>query len=199
MQVFDLAMAIVAIAIIDISVWVVAAEVAHGRDMQIGGIDDLARLMGLAVGPIGPPVLWLGIFFASFTSVVGTVYLFSRVVADALHNAANRSGEVKDETDFDRDPIVRWLVVSGLLVPLVFAMPWAPDVVVMAIVAVTIPLVATPFMLIGTLWLTASSRFVPRESIRIWQSGVLVILFVLAMVSLVGVGHTLVGMVRGLG
>lgn len=197
-QVLDLIVAIVAIALIDFSVWVVAAEVAHGRGMQIDGIDDLARMMELAVGPVGPPILWLGIFFASYTSVIGTVYLFSRVVADAVHNTSASARMSSDEPDFDRDPIVRWLATSGLAVPLLFATPWAPDVVVLAIVAVTVPLVATPFMLIGTLWLTASRRFVPTESIRTWQSCLLIVLILLAMVSLVGVAHSLVSMVGGL-
>ncbi|ART74262.1 hypothetical protein BTO20_37090 (plasmid) [Mycobacterium dioxanotrophicus] len=195
-QVLDLLVSIVAIAIIDFSIWVVAAETAHGSGFAISDTDDLAKLMRLAVGDIGPPLLWLAIFFASFTSVVGTVFLFSRAVVDALRNAFPSRHE--RNTDIDKSPIIKRLTVLGLVLPLLCATPWAPNMVVLAIVAVTIPLVATPFMLIGLIRLTGSTRFLPAEFVRRWQSGLLVIMTAAALVSLVIAAHGLVGIVRTL-
>ncbi|CAN7700317.1 Nramp family divalent metal transporter [Mycolicibacterium frederiksbergense] len=194
-QVLDLLVAIVAIAIIDFSIWIVAAETVHGSGSDISDTDDLARLMQLAIGDIGPPLLWVAIFFASFTSVIGTIFLFSRAIVDALRNALPSRYE---DTDMEKSPIINWLTILGLLLPLLCATPWAPNMVVLAIVAVTIPLVATPFMLIGLIRLTGSVRFLPAEYVRRWQSGLLAIMTVAALVSLVIAGHGLVGVVRTL-
>ncbi len=196
-QVIDLLVAIVAIAIIDFSIWIVAAETAHDKGFSISDADDLARLMQLAVGSMGPPLLWTAIFFASFTSIIGTVYLFSRAVVDAIHNAFPARRE-KHSADADKDPIVRWLTITGLVVPLLFATPWAPNMVVLAIVAVTIPLIATPFMLVGLIRLTSSTRFLPARYVHRWQSGLLMIMAAAALGSLVVATHGLLEIVKTL-
>ncbi|MBC3189555.1 Nramp family divalent metal transporter [Pseudonocardia sp. C8] len=183
-QVLDLLVAITGVAIIDFSIWAVAAENAHGKGFAISGVDDLSRLMHSAVGTIGPPLLWIAVFFASFSSIIGTIFLFSRTVVDAIHNAfptrRDRYGKI------DRDPIVKWLSGLGLTLPIVFATPWAPSTVVLAVVAVTIPLISTPVMLLGTFRLTASAKFLPQRFVRKWQSAVLLVLIVLAVASLGG-------------
>lgn len=195
-QVLDLLVAIAGVAIIDFSIWTVAAETAHGRGLTIDSVDDLSRLMYLAVGAIGPPLLWLAVFFASFSSIIGTVYLFSRAVVDALHNAFPVRGKRYD--DLGKDPIVKWLSGLGLTVPVLFATPWSPNTVVLAIVAVTIPLITTPVMLLGTLRLTSSERFLPRRFVKRWQVVLLLVLIVLALASLVGAGIGLFDTVRAL-
>nr|WP_255426059.1 Nramp family divalent metal transporter [Pseudonocardia sp. C8] len=194
-QVLDLLVSIVAIFVIELSIWIVAAETAYGPGIKIGSLEDLSRLMELAVGIVGPPMLWLAVFFASFTSIIGTVYLFSRVVTDAAQSAFPRS---RRHGDIDNHPITRWLTVTGLLLPLLFAAPWAPNVVVLAIVAVTIPLIAMPFMLFGTIRLTGSTRFMPAKFVSKWQSALLVLMMVWVLVSLAGAAHGLIGTVNAL-
>lgn len=185
LQVLDLLVSIVAVVIIDSSIWITATESVRDTGLTISSEEDLATMMERSVGTIGPFLLWGALFFVAFTSITGTIHLFSRAVVDAVHNAF--PARTRAYSQLQNDPISRWLLVLGLIVPLVFASPWAPNTVVLSVVAVTIPLITMPFILLGTTLLTSSSKFLPKRFVNNWwQVGLLLAIIVVSIASVVG-------------
>ena len=78
---------------LNLAIWIVAAEVMRGRGATIEGPEDLARMMELAIGPAGPTLLWIAIFFAVFDNIGTQVYTFPRMAVEAVHKTFPRRAE----------------------------------------------------------------------------------------------------------
>src|SRR6185503_20135419 len=52
-QLYDLAVGVVVIIVLDLAVWCVGAEVLHPQGLKIEKIGDLAQMLSLAIGPVG--------------------------------------------------------------------------------------------------------------------------------------------------
>jgi Mn2+/Fe2+ NRAMP family transporter len=91
LQVYDLLFGVSTLIVLNIAIWIVAAELMRGRGATIEGPEDLARMMELAIGPAGPTLLWLAVFFAVFDNIGTQVYAFPRMAVEAC-TRRSRSG-----------------------------------------------------------------------------------------------------------
>ena len=93
LQVYDLLFGVSTLIVLNIAIWIVAAEIMRGRGATITGAEDLARMMELAIGPAGPTLLWLAVFFAVFDNIGTQVYTFPRIAVEAVHKTFPKRAE----------------------------------------------------------------------------------------------------------
>jgi Mn2+/Fe2+ NRAMP family transporter len=109
LQVFDLLFGVVTLIVLNFMVWIVAAELLRGRGETISAPEDLARMMELAIGPIGPPLMWLAIFFTVFDNISTQLYAFPRMMIEAIHKRyparAERYGFLARAADYEAIPV----------------------------------------------------------------------------------------------
>ena len=155
LQVYDLLFGVCTLIVLNIAIWVVAAELMRGRGATIDGPEDLANMMELAIGPAGPTLLWIAIFFAVFDNISTQLYTFPRIAVEAVHKTfpkrADRYGSLVHADDPDaraqaadpavkpqrhlrlgalmHDPMFRWIQAVLLIPPIFFALPSGPDLI----------------------------------------------------------------------
>ena len=173
MQRFDLLTGIASIVVINLAVWIVAAEAFGGTDRSIESPEDLASMMQVAVGAAGPTILWIGLFFVAFTSVPAYSAAFSKLFVDGVHKTfparAIRYGSIND------DPLYRPAMVMMLIPPLIFSMPWAPNVVVLTVIGSGFAVLSAPIIIVGVILLTRNKQLMlPGHANRWWETAVLV-------------------------
>jgi Mn2+/Fe2+ NRAMP family transporter len=105
LQVYDLLFGVVSLIVLNLAIWIVAAQLMRGEGSTITGPDDLAHMMELAIGPAGPPLLWIAVFFCVFDNIGTQVYSFARIAVEAVHKTfparAERYGSLIHPDDPD--------------------------------------------------------------------------------------------------
>jgi hypothetical protein len=177
-QFYDFLLAISAMLVLNLAVWVLGAELLY-PDRHIEHLEDLPTLLSNVIGPSGRLLFYAGIFSAVYTSIIGHAAGLGSLGAHAwLHM---RTGAVPAGTDFRRHPCYRWIAVSCLIPPLVWTMPGAPGFVPLTLAANGAQVALLPLLAGGLWWITASSRLIGREyRNRWWENAVMAVLFALA-------------------
>ncbi|MQA06539.1 MAG: hypothetical protein GEV07_28800 [Streptosporangiales bacterium] len=195
LAVVDALLAVAAIAVIDISIWVTAAQTMYGSGDLIDGTDGLVLMMERAMGPAGPVLMWLAVFFVTFSSMASTAYIYSKVVADGIrYSRRNQSAGSGESTRF-----VHRLAIVGLVLPLVFSLPQAPDFVILTVLGSAISVACVPLVVAGIFYVTSSRRHMRPESVnKPWEIVALLVISALAVVAVYGLGRGLVESLAGI-
>lgn len=182
-QFYDFLVAVIALIVLNLSVWILGAERLY-PDRTITKLDDLPKLLSEVLGEKGRVLFYLGIFAAVYTSVLGHAAGLAYLGSHAY--LRHRAGEARIEQDYRHHPVYRTLVVWCLVSPLVWTIPGMPDFVTLTLVSNGAQVVLLPF-LAGGLWrITASRRYIGDEYVnRWWDNVVMAALFMLAVVGAV--------------
>lgn len=166
-QRFDLISGMLPLLLINLLIWIVAAETVRGTGLTVSNEHGLAEMMTRAVGPIGPSLLWLAFALKAFTSFPAQAYGFTRLMFDGLHLGTARGARFETTSD---DPwFNRAMVAAFIVVPLVITLPGAPDLVHLSVFGTSVVTAITlPPILIGILLLTSSRRFMRAEHVNRW-------------------------------
>jgi Mn2+/Fe2+ NRAMP family transporter len=181
LQQFDLASGMVPLLLINLLIWIVAAETIRGTGVTVSNEAGLAKMMTMAVGPVGPTLLWIAFALKAFTSFPAQAHGFARLMFDGLHLGTRRGERFANTAD---DPwFNRAMVLFFIIVPLVITLPGAPDLVHISVFGTSVVTALTlPPILIGILVLTSSRRFMLREHVNRWWQ--VLILLVIAAIGL---------------
>lgn len=188
-QTYDFLLAVVVMIILDLSVWVLGAELVHGggRGAVLTDLESMTRLLTDVIGELGRVLFHLGVFAAVYTSVIGHAVGLGAIGSDARR--LWRRGRVPDDAApapraFNQAPdrtyhfFVLWILIS----PLCWTLPGMPDFVTLTLLAQSFQVVLIPFLAGGLWWLTASPRFLtPQYRNRIWENAVMAFVFALAL------------------
>ena len=170
-----------------LAVWVVAAETLHGTGQSVSSADGLAAMMGKAIGPAGVPVMWCAIFFTVFNNIVTQPRLFVRMLVEAVHRSRPERAErvrerheltdVSDKDLFTYDRMFWVLLPVIMLLPVVFAMPSMPGMVVMTLLGNSVNVLTVPAIIIGLVVMTARRDLMaPGFAHRWWETAALVVI-----------------------
>ncbi|RIA45543.1 Mn2+/Fe2+ NRAMP family transporter [Hephaestia caeni] len=183
-QNFDLLSGILPLLLINILIWIVAVETIRGTGFTVSNEEGLARMMTLAVGPIGPTLLWIVFGLKAFTSFPAQAHGFAKLMFDGLHRGTARGSRHEKVTD-DRW-FNRAMIVFFIIVPLAITLPGAPDLVHLSIFGTSVVTALTlPPILLGILLMTSSKRFMlPQYVNRWWETLILVIISAVGIWSL---------------
>lgn len=204
LQTYDLITGVASLVLINLSIWVVAAETLPGREEAIADADDLAAMMEQAVGAIGPTLLWIAVFFIAFDNIPAYSYGFTRILVEAVHETfpargaryahaagAGSHGDspvvhspegdvskeelAKSETS-TRDPLFRYVQIGLLIIlPLVFSLPGLVDFILLTIVANAMAVLTAPIILLGVILITNNRRWMLPEYRNKWWENIILL------------------------
>ena len=162
-QTYDLMFGVLVLIVLDLSIWVVAAEVLHPLGLQIHSFEDLPNLFVRILGPLGATVFNAGVLAMLTTAIIGSTtglgYLSQDIVQKLTKgpHASIAPAEVKNSRAYRL--VVTWLLIS----PLVWSIPSMPGFVSLAIAVSAASVIALP-LLSGILWyLTANPRLIGEK------------------------------------
>src|SRR5262249_38259396 len=125
-QLYDLGFGVLAMIVLDLSVWVLGAQVLHPRGLTVKTTHDLAHLLSQLIGPWGGVLTYLGIFAATGSSIVGNAFAYSYMATDAYLLWRPPAGG-RAEGDYRRHPGYRWMSLWVLFSPLVWVLGGKAD------------------------------------------------------------------------
>jgi Mn2+/Fe2+ NRAMP family transporter len=205
LQIYDLLVGVASLVLINLAIWVVAAETLPGRGDTIASADDLAAMMEQAVGAFGPTLMWIAIFFIAFDNIPAYSYGFTRILVEAIHETfpergaryahAARTGShgdspvvhspegdvskeelAKSETSL-RDPIFRVSQIGLLIIlPLIFSLPGTSDFIVLTILANAMAVLTAPIILVGVILITNNRRWMLAEYRNKWWENLILLI-----------------------
>lgn len=181
-QLYDLAFGTGVIVIINLSVWTIGAELLHPRGMTVESLQDLAGLLTVALGSLGGPIFYLGVFAALYTSALGGAVGFGYLLTDIVRLVREKQVTQAAPIDVGSSRVYRVVVAWCLFSPLIWCLPGSPDFITLTIVANAASVVVLP-ILAGSLWcLTARSTFIGTDyQNKWWENTVLAGLFLLSI------------------
>lgn len=195
LQRFDLLFGTTLMFALVLAVWVVAAETLHAGGEEITSELGLARMMEQAIGPAGPPIMWVAIFFTVFNNIVTQPRVFVRMLIEAFYLSnpqreerirqarPERAASAKDT--YSRDPAFWWILIPVMILPVLFSLPGMPGMVVVTLLGISSSVLTVPPIMIGLILMTTRSDLMMRSYInRWWETAVL------AGVGLVGLWAT---------
>ena len=194
MQTYDLLLAVVAMILLNLAVWVLGAELLHPKGLTIKELDDLPKLLSETLGTAGRSLFYVGIFAAIFTSLIGHAMGLALMGSHAWLRW--RAGAAKIEPTYQDHPLYKWIVVWCLVSPLIWTIDGMPDFVTLTLVTNSLQVILIP-LIAGGLWaITSTSRCIGRSyRNRWWEHLVMGSLFGLGLVGAVKAVQSVVEMV----
>ncbi len=176
-QQYDFVLGIIVMLVLNLSVWVLGAELLF-PDRHISQLDDLPNLLSTVVGPAGRLLFYAGIFAAIYTSIIGHAAGLGWL---GTHAWLRWRGVPGPYVESKRHPCYRAIAVSCLLPPLIWTLPGMPGFVALTLTANSAQVILLPMLAGGLWWITASERLIGRaHRNRWWENVVMACLFVLA-------------------
>jgi uncharacterized membrane-anchored protein len=168
LQIIDLLAGIFAMILINLAIWIVAAEtLAGGGGIAIETPQDLATMMGRGVGIIGPILLWIGLFFITFDTFPVFAFGFTKVLLDGVQRTFSR--QVQTYENPENHPAFNWIQIGVLLIlPLIFSLPMAPSFIALTIAGNALGAITGPIIIVGVIVLTTSKKFMLPEYVNKW-------------------------------
>jgi Mn2+/Fe2+ NRAMP family transporter len=169
-QIFDLLVGIIAMVFINLAVWIVAAEsLGGGAGIAIQEAEDLAIMMGRGIGAIGPLLLWIGLFFVTFTSFPAYSFGFTKVLLDGVQRTFPGGLESDEIPDPENHRYFKFIQIGLLLVlPLIFSLPVAPNFIALTIAGNAMGAITGPIIIVGVIVLTTSKKYMLPEYVNKW-------------------------------
>ena len=177
-QLYDFVLAIVAMLVLNLAVWVLGAELLY-PDKHIERLEDLPDLLSVVLGEPGRVLFYAGIFAAVYTSIVGHAAGLGRLGTHAWLRW--QSGTAPITRDFRQHPCYRWIALWCLVSPMIWTLPGMPGFVALTLAANSAQVVLLPMLAGGLWWITASERLIGRaHRNRWWENVLMAALFALA-------------------
>jgi hypothetical protein len=190
-QLYDFIVAVTAMLVLNLAVWVLGAELLY-PDRKIEHLEDLPDLLSNVLGASGRILFYAGIFAAIYTSIIGHAAGLGSLGTHAWLRM--RSQPLPAGADFRQHPCYRWIAISCLLPPLIWTLPGMPGFVALTLAANSAQVILLPMLAGGLWWITASERLIGRQyRNRWWENGVMAILFSLATYFAIQAVRDLVG------
>jgi Mn2+/Fe2+ NRAMP family transporter len=178
-QLYDFILAVTAMLVLNLAVWVLGAELLF-PDRHIANLEDLPNLLSTILGEPGRILFYAGIFAAVYTSLIGHAAGLGRLGTHAWLRWHAGSGPISSE--FRNHACFRWIAISCLVSPLVWTLPGMPGFVALTLAANSAQVILLPLLAGGLWWITASARLIGRQyRNRWWENLVMGALFSLAL------------------
>jgi len=177
---YDLLFGIIVIIVLDLSIWVLGAEVLHPQGLTIETFNDLAALLGVLLGRIGEIIIYLGVLGACFSSVIGYTFGFPMMALKCFHLALPKRAE-KYKDNPKKDPLLKvGIVIVGVL-SLLWALPGMPGFVVLAVFVNAAQVVLLPLVSVGLIILINRKDLMGDHAGNKVHTVLLIILSILAI------------------
>lgn len=197
-QKLDLLSGLIPMLAINLLIWIVAAETIRGTGLTISTEYDLANMMELAVGPFGPTILWVSLFFIAFSSITPQARGLTKMVYNGIHLSTKRGNKFKTA---DEDPLFNVGQVGlFLLLPIIINLPNAPSLVHINVFGTSvITAITMPIIMFGVILMTSSSRYMLKEyKNKLWEILLLTVIAGIGVWSMASIVNNLFKTITGL-
>ena len=178
LQLYDFLLAVIVMIVLDLSIWVLAAETAPVQGFEIKKMSDLQNLLGGHLSRSIQTLFFGGIFAVVFTSLVGHAMGLASMGSHAL---LRWQGRLREPTERD-SPVYRAIVVWCLISPLIWTIPGMPDFVTLTLVSNAAQVLLLPFIAGGLFAITAFPKYIGAQyKNRPWENVLMVGMLVLAI------------------
>jgi Mn2+/Fe2+ NRAMP family transporter len=178
-QLYDFILGVIAMLVLNLSVWVLGAELLY-PDRRIEHLEDLPNLLSAVIGEPGRLLFYAGIFAAIYTSIIGHAAGLGRLGTHAWLRWHAGSGLIT--TDYRDHPCYRWIALWCLISPMIWTLPGMPGFVGLTLAANSAQVILLPMLAGGLWWITASRRLIgDRYRNRWWENVLMGMLFVVAV------------------
>ncbi len=178
-QIYDLAFGVSVMIVLDLAIWVVGAEVLHPRGLEVKTTGDLANLLTHVVGPWGSSLIYLGIFAAVASTIVGNAFAYGYMTTDAYLLWRPPPGGRHPDA-YRTHPGYRWMVCWVLFSPLAWVLSGRTEFVALTITVNALQVLLLPVLAIG-IWLLTSTRRCIGDQYRNrwWEHALMAILLLI--------------------
>ncbi len=157
LQQYDLIFGILVLIILDLSVWIVGAEILHPSGIRVVDLNSLARILGESLGLIGTRLFYFGVFAALFSSIVGNGSAYGYLISDSfLLMRVKRTGQVRNTS-------YRWIAAWVTLSPLPWVIFGKSDFVGVTIAVNAAQVVIIPVLVFGVWMITSRKKYIGHE------------------------------------
>src|SRR5882757_3516628 len=196
-QRYDLLFGTFVVLFLGVAIWAIGAEVLYGKQ-GVSTAGDIADALGVAVGPIGPYIFYLGLLGAAWTTVAGSLFALSKMVVESLHVVRPQRAERYPRTGArTADPIYRWMILWGL-VAVLWSLPNAPGFVALVVVA---HVLTSPFLLLIVIALIVmlNRKDIMGEYVNSWKEncGLALVAVFVALAAAQGIGKAVTEILGG--
>jgi Mn2+/Fe2+ NRAMP family transporter len=168
LQQYDLIFGILVLIILDLSVWVVGAEILHPRGIRVTDLNSLALILGESLGLLGTRLFYFGIFAALFSSIVGNGAAYGYLISDSyLLMRTGKSGQ-------QRDTSYRWIAAWVTLSPLPWVIFGKSDFVGVTIGVNAAQVVIIPVLVFGVWMITSREKNIGHQHRNNWWENIFI-------------------------
>jgi len=182
-QRYDLAFGVLMIVVLDLAVWALGAEVLHARGAAVNNSHDLARLLGDVMGPTGRVLLYLGVFAAVASSIVGNSLAYGYMAADAHLTWKPAAAE---RPALRSHPTYRAVALWALFSPLVWVLSGQTSFVVLTVTVNAFQVLLLPILAISIWALTSRADVMGEYRNRAWENAALALFLGMALLGAYG-------------
>lgn len=168
----DLLFGIVMAIIINLSIWIVGAEILKPNGIQINEIGDLASALGIYFGHYGAILFYLGVFGVLYSSIIGYASGFPKLAIDSIHKIKPER-RAKYGEKLENDPWFKWFSLFILISPLIWSVPGAPGFVSMVVFVNILSVVGLPVISIGLLVISNQKKVLGKYTNNWFENFVL--------------------------
>ena len=168
----DLLFGIFVIIFINLSVWIVGAQLLKPQGIEVKQISDIAKALETVMGPAGGVIFYLGALGVLYSSIIGIGSGFAKVAVENFQLFKTGRSE-KYGKDYAKDPIYKWLVIWFVISPILWSVPGAPGFVALTIFGNAIQAVALPAISIALIIMSNNKKFMGKYTNNLFENIVL--------------------------
>ena len=184
LQLYDLAFGTLVVVVLNLAVWTVGAEVLRPRGIKVSDLESLTNLLTVVLGKWCGPMFYLGIFAATYSTVIGNTTGYGLLCTDAARHWDSAKRQVSPATNVNaRESILyRSVVIWCLFSPLIWSLPGTPDFITLTIIGNAVSVVVLPLLSAALWYITAKTSCIGAEyRNRWWENCLMAVLFVLSV------------------
>ncbi|MES1042656.1 Nramp family divalent metal transporter [Peribacillus simplex] len=169
----DLLFGVFIIIFINLSVWIVGAQLLKPQGIEVKNISDIANALETVMGPAGFVLFYLGTLGVLYSSIIGIGSGFAKVAVENFQ-LFNSGRSKKYGKDFAKDPLYKWLVIWFVISPIIWSVEGAPGFVVLTIFGNAIQAVALPAISIALIIMSNNKKLMGKYTNNIFENIVLI-------------------------
>ncbi|TCP23757.1 Mn2+/Fe2+ NRAMP family transporter [Scopulibacillus darangshiensis] len=190
-QRYDLLFATIMMIILNLSVWVVGAEILHPRGITVNSVDDLGNVLGQVLGRPGEIIIYLAVWAATFSTFLGGTDGYIRLAFDGFYSSSHKRKE-KYEGNYRKDPAYKYIYFLMLILPIIWVFPNMPGFVQLTVVSNAALVFFLPIISIGLLIIINKKSIYGDRAHNIVDTAIVGILSVFALWSVYKIVATLI-------
>lgn len=179
LQINDLRFSIICAIVIDLTIWIVGAEILHPNNIKVESVRDIAMALQLYMGHLGSIIIYVGAFALLYTTLVGLVNGYTKIIVDGIYKA--RGITFGKGQQIEGTKLYKILVIFYILAPFVLSMPGMPGFAYLVILSNALTAFMLPVVAVGILLVSNDKNKMGNLTNNWIENGILALTTVLSV------------------